>query len=647
MSLGSVMETGLSGLFAATSQLSTTGQNISNASVDGYHRQSVVLAANEPQSQNRFFIGTGVSVQAVRRVYDAFTDQQLRNAKADTTYFETLKSLTGQVDAALSSDDSSALPGIQAMLGKFSALATSPTSAAARQLVVSNASVMIDRFASLQGRLDSIRRGVEDSISSAVGDINAYSSQLAKVNVLVRQSAAGPGGMPASDLLDQRDELVSKISSLINTTVAYASDGSATVTAANGITLVDGSSSSAISAVANPDNPVEKVIAFTVGGTTTYPPDSDLSGGRIGALLAFRSQTLEYADRQLGRLAVAISSAVNIQNRRGSDLNGAGGVNFFVDQTQLGSPTASVRNNPNSTIAITGSIADTSKLTGLDYQLDFDGSSWRITDSEGRSITPTITTPGGGDPATYYSFEGIQLSLTGTATAGDRFELRPTAGKAGDLALNSVIQSDPKKIAASSAVTASVTSSPVGSPGATVSASVADLSKVKGSTYDFFFNGTNWYAKRDGKVVVDVTGSGPFSFEGLSVTVGGTPASGDRFSLSVAVAGNSTNATGNGSNALAMANIQSDTGAIGGTATLAEGYSQLVTAAGAQASSASTGLTAQTALVEQLKAQQQAVSGVNLDEEAANLLRFQQAYQASSKLIAVAGKLLDSILQIN
>lgn len=649
MSLGSVMETGLSGLYAATTQLSTAGQNISNASVDGYSRQSVVLAANQPQSQNRFFLGTGVSVQAVRRAYDAFTDQQLRDAKAESTYFETLKSLTGQVDAALSSDESSALSGIQSLFAKFSALATSPTSAAARQLVVSNASAMVDRFASLQGRLDSIRRGVEDGISTAVSEVNSLTSQLAKVNVLVRQSAAGASATPSGDLLDQRDGLVNKIASLINTTVSYASDGSARVTVANGITLVDGGTSLPISASPDPDDPARKVVTFTVGGTTISPPESDINGGRIGALLAVRSQTLDVVDGQLGRLAVAISSAVNIQNRRGSDLNGAGGVDFFVDQTQLGSPTASVRNNPNSTTAINGSIADTSKLTGLNYQLDFDGSSWRITDSEGRSVTPTITTPGGGDPATYFRFDGIQLSLTGTATAGDRFQLRPTAGKAGDLALNSVIQSDPKKIAASAAVTTTVTATAVGSPGSSISASsVSDLSKVKGSSYDFFFNGTNWYARRDGKVLVDVTGAGPtFSFEGLSVTVGGTPASGDRFTLSVAVAANNTNATGNGGNALAIANIQSDTSAIGGAATLSEGYSQLATAAGVQAAAANTGSTAQTALVQQLKSQQQAISGVNLDEEAANLLRFQQAYQASSKLIAVAGRLLDSILQIN
>jgi flagellar hook-associated protein 1 FlgK len=136
MSLNGVMETGLSGLYAATTQLSTAGQNISNANVDGYHRQSVVLASNDPQSRTGFFIGTGVAVQAVRRVYDAFTDQQLRDAKADSVYFDTLRSLTGQVDAALSSDESSALSSIQTLFSKFSALASTPTSAAARQLVV-------------------------------------------------------------------------------------------------------------------------------------------------------------------------------------------------------------------------------------------------------------------------------------------------------------------------------------------------------------------------------------------------------------------------------------------------------------------------------------------------------------------------------
>ena len=160
------------------------------------------------------------------------------------------------------------------------------------------------------------------------------------------------------------------------------------------------------------------------------------------------------------------------------------------------------------------------------------------------------------------------------------------------------------------------------------------------------FDGTNWVAKRDGKVLVPVTGSGPFSFEGVTVTVGGTPTSGDRFTLGIVVSG-TTNATGSGGNAQLLTNIQSDTKLIEGTATLSEAYSQTATAAGVQAASANTGYDAQTALVQQLKVQQQAVSGVNLDEEAANLLRFQQAYQAASKLISVAASLLDSILQIN
>jgi flagellar hook-associated protein 1 FlgK len=227
-------------------------------------------------------------------------------------------------------------------------------------------------------------------------------------------------------------------------------------------------------------------------------------------------------------------------------------------------------------------------------------------------------------------FEGIQLAITGTATVGDQFQLRPTAGKAGSIAVSGLLQNSPSLIAASSAVSGSVTATAVGSPGATATATVSDLSKTKAGTYDFFFNGTAWTARRDGKVLVPVTpatgSTGTFSFEGITVTVGGTPASTDRFNLGLVVTGTAN--TTNGGNAKALADIQGDTKAIEGKSTLTEGYSLLATTAGVQAASAITGANAQAALVLQLKGQRQAISGVNLDEEAANLLRFQQAYQS-------------------
>jgi flagellar hook-associated protein 1 FlgK len=648
MSFAGITESGLSGLFAASTQLQTASHNVSNAGVDGYHRQDVVLTPNPPQLRSGFFVGTGVNVQTVRRVFDSFLDQQVRDASANTAYLDTLQLQTGQVDSALSSDQASLLPTIQSFFTALSGIAASPVSTPARQLAISNASVMADRFASLQDRLNSIRRGVEDGLTAAVTDLNAFAQQLAQINSLVQQSSLDARGLPASDLLDQRDVLVNKISGLVNATAVYRADGSVTLSIADGRALVEGTASREIGAAFNPDNPAEKAIAITLGGTTTFLKDSSVTSGRIGALLQVRNDTLNYADGQLGRLAVAITNAVNVQHRQGSDQNGNGGKDFFVDQNDIGSPTPSSRNNPNSTLTIRGAITDTAQLTGLYYALDFDGTSWRITSSDGRTITPTITPQSGSDPATYFSFEGLQLAMTGIASAGDRFDLRPTAGKAGGMVLNADIEKNSRLIAASGAVMASAASARIeGSSGATAVATVDSLSRVKAATYDFSFDGSNWTAKRGGNVIVPVTVSGGvYSFEGLSVTVGGTPTDGDVFRLSVSVAGD-PKATGDGRNAQALADLQRSAGAIGGANTLAEGYSQLASTVGVQASSAKTRNDAQTALVAQLKAQQQAVSGVNLDEEAANLLRYQQAYQASSKLIAVAGKLLDSILQIN
>ncbi|NBR98140.1 MAG: flagellar hook-associated protein FlgK [Betaproteobacteria bacterium] len=557
MSFAGITESGLSGIYAAGTQLATASHNIAGAAVDGYHRQTVVLNTRPPQLQNGFYVGTGVNVQSVQRVYDSYLDQQVRNASSDSGFLDTLELQTGQVDRALSSDQASLLPTVQGFFTALSGIAASPTSTPARQLVISNASVMADRFASLQDRLNSIRRGVEEGIQSAVSDLNSYAEQLAKVNDLIQQTSLDSRGGSSADLLDQRDALVTKIASLVNSSTVYRSDGSATVSVGDGRSLVEGNSARAIGTSFNPNYPAEQSITITVGSTTTYLKDETISNGKIGALLEVRNKTLDYADGQLGRVAVALTTAVNAQHVLGYDQNGAAGQRFFNDQTSIGTATPSSFNSPNSTAVLSASIVDASKLTGLHYDIAFDGTSWRITSSDGRAITPTTTS---NSPLTY-AFEGVEMAINGTAVAGDRFDLRPTFGKAGGMILNADIVKNTRLIAAS--------------------------------------------ASSDPK------------------------------------------STGDGRNAQVMADIQRSATAIGGANTLAEGYSQLASTVGVQAASAKTRNAAQTALVEQLKTQQQAVSGVSLDEEAASLLRYQQAYQASSKLLALAGKLLDSILQIN
>ncbi len=687
MAFAGVTDAGLSGIYAASTQLSTSSHNISNATLDGYHRQVVVLEPRQPQAQNGFFIGTGVNVQSVKRVYDTFLDQQLRDASSTGSYLDTLQLQTGQVDAALSSDQASLLPTLQSFFTALSGVAAAPTSTPARQLVISNGSVMADRFASLQDRLNSIRRGVEDGISSAVTDLNAYAQQLAKVNDLIQQSALDARGGPAPDLLDQRDSLVNKIAGLVNANVVYRSDGTATISVADGRALVEGTVSRDIGTGFNPNFPAEKSVTVTVGGTTTFLKDESITGGKIGALLQVRDKTLNYADGQLGRLAVSITTAMNAQHRLGFDQNGNQGGNLFDDQTDIGSATPSSLNSVNSTAAITGKVVDASKLTGLYYSIDFDGTNYRFTSSDGRTAVPTVIDDTGRVLAanetpingrTYqYVLEGLQLKISGVASAGDHFDLRPTAGKAGGMVLDADIQKDPRRVAAAGPRIDPLTSSPVSiattqsryapsSPTIAGSAALVDntltgLAKVRSGSYTLTYhqdaagNFTGTVTRAGGSVVpvavsADATNT-YYTFDGIKLTLPkGSPATppgdGDTFTLGLTLTSDSR-ATGDGKNAQLLADIQRSAQAIGGANTLAEGYSQLASTVGVQAASTKTRNEAQTALVQQLKSQQQALSGVNLDEEAANLLRYQQAYQASSKLIAVAGKLLDSILAIN
>jgi flagellar hook-associated protein 1 FlgK len=566
MGFASINNSGLSGLYAAQTALATASHNISNSTVEGYHRQRVVLQTQAPQLASGFFIGQGVDVQTVQRVADQFIDEQLRNAGSTAGYLETSQLQLGQVDSALSSGDASLLPAIQSFFSAVSGVAANPTSTPQRQLVLSNAQVLSERFAAMQTRMDSIRRGVEVAVDNAAGELNSYAKQLAQVNsAIVSGTLRASGGQPA-DLIDQRDVLVNKISGLINTQSVVREDGSVTVSIAEGKPLVDGQFAASVGTAADPNDPSRVSLTLTIGDGTVSIPDRVVTNGKLGALLATRNETLDYVDGQLGRLALVLTDRINRQQTAKDetladaafDLDGQPGQNFFTSLVSGGAALSSRTNTP-SDIQLLYTVTDSSAVTGDHYRMQYENGSWRVTDGKGH-----MTDLGPGES---FDFEGLNVQvghlfngLPFGPNEGDSFEIRPTAGLAAQV---QVALDDPRKIAATSKV--------------------------------------------------------PDPQRGAFV--------------------------GDGSNAQKMADLQRALLVAGGE-TLAESYAKMVGVVGVQAASAETRGTAQTALIQQLRQQQESVSGVNLDEEAANLLRYQQAYQASAKLLSIAGSLLDAILQL-
>ena len=561
MGFASITNSGLSGLYAAQTELATSSHNISNSTVEGYHRQRVVLQTQAPQLASGFFIGQGVDVLTVQRVADQFIDEQLRSAGSTSGYLDTLQLQLGQVDKALSSGDASPLPAMQSFFAALSGVAANPTSIPQRQTVLSNARVVSERFAGMQTRIDSIRRGVEVAVDSAASELTSYAKQLAQVNsAIVSGTLRASGGQPA-DLVDQRDVLVNKISGLINTSSLVREDGSVTVSIAEGKPLVDGQFAASVGTKADPYDPQRRALTLTIGDGTVSIPDRVVTNGKLGALLATRNETLDYVDGQLGRLALVLTDQINRQQTATGaayDLDGQAGQNLFNSLVGGGTALPS-SNNTLSDVELRYTVTDSTLVTGEKYRMSYASGGWSVTDGKGQVTLLGPTGP--------FTFGGLTVSVVNLGNGrptgpyqGDSFEIRPTAGLAARV---QVALTDPRKIAAASTA----------------------------------------------------------------------PDSQNRARV------------GDGSNAQKMADLQRALLVAGGK-TFAESYADMVGTVGIQAASAETRSTAQTAFVQQLQKQQESLSGVNFDEEAANLLRYQQAYQASAKLLSIAGSLLDAILQL-
>ncbi len=549
-------------------------------------------------------------------------------------------------------------------------VAVEPASTSSRQSLISLAQVLTARFNSVNSRLSEINDGVNAGLVSAVTSINAYAKQIADLNQQIFVAQATANGQPPNDLLDQRDQQVIELNKLVGVRTLMSDSGSLNVFMGSGQQLVIGSSANTMTATPSAADPTRVAVGLQVLSTSVELPENLVSGGSLGGLLAFRRDSLEPTANQLGRVALDLVQTFNAQHALGQDLSGnkAGDANFEPDffVVSPNAPTIFSNTSNTGTASLTATFdAPSANATNFysnlnvsDYRLAYDGTNYTVTRLSDQTVFSSATLPFA------LPTEGFSIQLgSGVISTNDSFIIKPTHDAPGRLTLNSSIAADPRLIAAASPVRAQVTGTNSGTA-SIVAPTVATgyTAPVAGTPARFTFaagnlavsglaNGTvltvtsagvsTNYTVAAGTASFVYSSGDTIAFNGLTTQINGTPGAGDSFTVEANSSGVS-----DGTNSVLLGKLLTQKTMLGGTASYQTAYSQLVSDIGNKTREIQLKQKAQQSLLDQSVAAREAQSGVNLDEEAANLLRYQQAFQASAKLIEYGGKILDTILAI-
>lgn len=628
---GDLLLTGLSGLTAFRNVLNTTSQNIANVATEGYSRQRVDLEARNPQLTGAGFIGSGVTTTTITRFYDTFLSSQFRTSSSAASELDAYFNFATQVDGALANQNVGLSTALQDFFNAVQAVADDPTSIPARQVLLTEGEVLENRFSTLDNLFSDLTTQLNGSLQTNVTTINNLSKSIATLNDKIVTATGLAGGQPPNDLLDQRDLLVDRLSKLTNVNTNVQENGALNVFIGNGQSLVLGSTVNTLALQPAGFDPGGVDIVFKQGSNNLIVTQF-MTGGEIGGTLRFRDEVLDPAINTLGQVAVGLAFAVNEQQTNGIDLDGQQGLNFFSEPT-----VAPIQLSGTGSLAV--DITNPVDITSSDYSLTYDGTTYSVR----RLSDDTITTIADGD-----TVDGLTFDLS-SVVSGDVYRIRPTREAAYNFSL---ALSNPRDIAAALPVVSETATTNSGTASlsaitinnlaaATLPANVTldynaglqqyTVSNATGGplAYDPAANSGDTYT-------VNVAGFGDISF-----TLSGQPDDGDTFALVDNAGG-----IGDNRNALLMAGLQTTRVLSGGTATFQDTYGQVVADVGRRTQAAELNGAAQKGLLAQTIAAKESVSGVSLDEEAANLIRFQQAYQAASQVVLTSRTIFDTLIGV-
>ncbi|HUN75123.1 MAG TPA: flagellar hook-associated protein FlgK [Steroidobacteraceae bacterium] len=636
--MADILATASSGLIAFQQALDVTSNNVANVSTPGYDAETANFTEAPGEGTSIGYIGSGVDVSSITRAYNALLAQQANASQSSYTSFNTLATWAAQIDNMLSSSSTGLTTSLQSFVNSLQTLASSPTSTASGQAVLSQAQALAQQLQSYSSQVSQAQSQVESQIQGNVSEINTLASNIAAVNGEIAHAAGADPGQTPNQLLDQLDGLVSQLSQYVTVNTVGGSNGELNVYIGTGQALVLGSSTQQLTATPNAYDATQYDIGLT-SGSNTVDITSEVTGGSLGGLLGTVSQVLQPTQNALGQISVGLATLVNQQQAAGMDLTGAqgqamfavGGVQVFGDTNNTGTASLDVTRT------------SLSALTTDDYTLQYTGTGsnggWQLLD---QTTGQTVSMTGTGTSADPLLAAGMSIIASGTPATDDSFLIQPTAGAAQGL---SVQLTNPSQIASASLVQASASTSNTGT-GSISSAGVTDPSTwlANAGTYTLSFSSPTAYVVTNSAGTQ--VGSGTYTsgsaidIEGAQVTLTGTPAANDTFTLG----SNSPANTGDNSNLLAMIGALSASALNGGTASLSGAANSLVTQVGTLTQQAQSNASAEQSVNQSATTALSNASGVNLDEEAALMVQYEQAYQACAQMISASTTMFDSLI---
>ncbi|WP_426417604.1 flagellar hook-associated protein FlgK [Aestuariirhabdus sp. LZHN29] len=656
--MADLLNIGLSGLRVSQTSLSVTGHNIANVNTSGYSRQEATQVATTPLYVGVGFLGSGAETDSIRRITSDILVSQLRENTFVNAEQGAFREQIEQLDSLLANTTTGLTPAITNFFKAIQTGAEDPSSIPSRQLILTEAGGIASRFNTINDRLDQQNdlvnqqtRTVTDQINRIAQSVGDYNDAIAKAEV---------NNTPANDLHDAREEALRDLAELVGITVTPQDDNTVNVFVGTGQPLIVGAQVNTLGVVPSANDPLRQDIVLS-DGTSTQAITNLLTGGELTGLLRYRDEVLDPAFNEIGRLAIVFADTMNQQLSEGLDLSDNFGANLFRD---INDPVLMQQRVFPSTNAATSSleveITNAGQLTLSDYRLEFSSpTNYTLTRlSDGVQNAGVI--PVAPSTASVVSPDGFQINLTNNGfTAGERFYVTPT--REGAEQIEQVLQ-QPEELAfaaplrgvsdlanrGSGAISQPEVVSPFNSPDV-VNNQPFDIVFTDTQNFSFVDNSGNGLTitavpnpivpGQTNAVTVDVTDGGGNTYQ-VTMDITGRPMAGDRFTVEFNQNGSSDNR-----NALKLVELENQPTTLSGAGVnYADAYGELVEKVGTRTAQSRVDSQAATTILTQSQNARDSLSGVNMDEEAANLIRFENAYNASAQVISVARSLFDTLI---